>query len=180
MTVIRNRAIEILYRLARTPFFGRWIGAWLAGGAYLIPFHRLAETETLIVIRHPRPCYRFHALALPKAAVRDFESSSAATRRAFVKGLTAALPKLFRLSGTDGLCLVLNGGTRQDVAQLHAHVIDPMQADRSAGIIVESSGTLADCFDAALAILDETRDREGFSIQFDFLSPNLDRLALFS
>lgn len=162
---IGNRLTRFFFKLARRPFFGRLAGVLLANGAERFPFRRLAETEKLLVVAHPRPCYPFHALALPKAAVRDFESLPAAERRAFARDLTALLPEMFERSGAGWLRLIINGGSRQDVAQLHAHLID----DRGVGwdgLALQTSGSLADDFAAAIEILTEKNPLEGYSLQF--------------
>ena len=162
---IGNRLMRSFFKFARRPFFGRLAGVLLANGVGRFLFRRLAETERLLVVVHPRPCYPFHALALPKAAARDFESLTAAERRAFGSDLAAILPELFERSGSDWLRLVINGGSRQDVAQLHAHLIDDAGVAWT-GRLLETSGSLADDFAAASEILAETSPREGYSLQF--------------
>ncbi len=162
---IGSRLTRFFFKLARRPFFGRLAGVLLANGAGRFLFRRLAETERLLVVAHPRPCYPFHALALPKTAVRDFESLTAAERRAFARDLAAILPELFERRGADWLRLVINGGSRQDVAQLHVHLIDDAGVAWD-GLALETSGSLADDFAAASEILAETGSREGYSLQF--------------
>ena len=166
---LRDRFLGFLFSAVRRPFFGRLAGAGFACGSALLPLRRYAETETLAVVAHPRPGYPFHALAVPKAVVRDFEALSPGAAARFAFDLTAVLPELFAAAGCGRLRLVINGGARQDVAQLHAHLIDDAGVVRT-GLPLPGDGDISAVFAAARAALTDARPWTGYSIQLRFAS----------
>lgn len=161
---VQDVVLRFFHSIVRFPSGGRILGAVIARASWLVPGRRLAETETLLVLAHPRPCYPFHALALLKADVGGFLSLDAVGMERFAADLEKALPDLFRVSGSDRLWLVINGGTRQDVAQFHAHVVRLPDGRGSLGDRLRSS-TLSAAFAEARAILERRRGWRGYSFQ---------------
>jgi histidine triad (HIT) family protein len=115
---------RLLFRLARS-----WIGQWLIGWifahmTFAIPVKRLRETPTLIAFHHPRPAYPLHILLVPKATRRSLTDLTAADS-AFMVDLFAVVASLvaeFRLD-QHGYRLIANGGSYQDISQLHFHLV---------------------------------------------------------
>ena len=105
----------------------------------------------------------------------DFDKALEALRK---KGLTKAekkgdretregLIESYVHSGRIGVFwLVINGGTRQDVAQFHAHVVRLPDERGSLGDRLRSS-TLAAAFAEARAILERRRGWRGYSFQVE-------------
>lgn len=92
--------------------------------SFAIPVNRLRETETLIAFRHPRPSYPLHILIVPKKALTspaDLKPEDAE----FLVDLFATVGSLvseYELE-TPGYRLIANGGSFQNVPQLHFHLI---------------------------------------------------------
>lgn len=94
--------------------------------SFLIPVKRLRETPTLMAFHHPRPSYPLHILIVPKRAIASLQAISP-TDTDFMLDLfstTQSLVAEFKLSDKgNGYSLIANGGERQDVPQLHFHLV---------------------------------------------------------
>ncbi len=58
-----------MIRLFRSPFLSRAIGWAFSKMSFILPLHRLGETDTLLAFHHPRPAYSFHVLIVPRKSV---------------------------------------------------------------------------------------------------------------
>ncbi|MFN8373920.1 MAG: HIT domain-containing protein [Anaerolineae bacterium] len=94
--------------------------------SFLIPVQRLRETSTLMAFYHPRPSYLLHILIVPKRALSSLQALSPADAD-FMLDLfttTQSLVAEFHLADKGkGYSLIANGGARQDVPQLHFHLV---------------------------------------------------------
>lgn len=96
--------------------------------SFLLPVHRLRETDTLIAFNHPEPSYSTHILLVPKRAVPNLSSlletgDDFSTR--FMQDLLVCTTSLVKDLGLEaaGFRLIVNGGSFQDLPQLHFHLI---------------------------------------------------------
>jgi histidine triad (HIT) family protein len=92
--------------------------------SFAIPVNRLRETKTLITFRHPRPSYPLHILIVPKKALNSLVDLGSEDAE-FLVDLFATVGSLvseFELEAA-GYRLIANGGSFQDVPQLHFHLI---------------------------------------------------------
>ncbi len=115
---------KILFKIARSPIATLFIGWAFAYFSFAIPVKRLRETETLIAFHHPQPSWGFHVLIVPKKALPKLPALTAADAD-FMRDLfqtTASLVEEFNLE-EGGYRLMANGGTYQDVPQLHFHLL---------------------------------------------------------
>ena len=113
-----------LLRVARLPAL--WPIVWwvFAHMSLLIPVQRLRETETLIAFHHRQPNYPFHVLLVPKqgyASLLDVPPQAADFLRDLIETVQS-LVREFHLD-TGGYRLIANGGSYQDVPQLHFHLV---------------------------------------------------------
>ena len=112
-----------LFSVARLPALRpivRWVFAYMS---FLIPVQRLRETETLIAFHHPRPGYPFHVLLVSKqgySSLLDVPPQAADFWRDLIETVQS-LVREFHLD-TGGYRLIANGGSYQDVPQLHFHL----------------------------------------------------------
>src|SRR5579859_1279402 len=121
---LRRGLTEILFRVSRSSIARRAIGWFFAHMSFAIPVQRLRETQTLLAFHHPSPGYAVHILLMPKRALAglgnltphdgDFTADLFAT----VQSLVAE----FNLEA-QGYRLICNGGSYQDVPQLHFHLV---------------------------------------------------------
>ena len=90
--------------------------------SFVIPVHRLRETETLMAFHHPKPSYSFHVLLVPKksvASLKDFDSKDTT----FLSDLYSTVQSLVDEFHLAAYRLIVNGGEYQDFPQLHFHLV---------------------------------------------------------
>ena len=118
----------MLMALAQSPV-GRQVIGWIFENmSFAIPVNRLRETVTLIAFHHPKPNYPVHILLVPKKALGDLLELDDADAP-FLGDLFKAVQSLveeFELE-TQGYRLIVNGGSFQEVPQLHFHLISENQ-----------------------------------------------------
>lgn len=94
--------------------------------SFVIPVHRLRETETLMAFHHPKPSYSFHVLLVPKksvASLKDFDSKDTT----FLSDLYSTVQSLVDEFHLAAYRLIVNGGEYQDFPQLHFHLVSDVQ-----------------------------------------------------
>jgi histidine triad (HIT) family protein len=118
-----------LFRVARLPAVRPIVHWMFVHMSFLIPVQRLRETETLIAFHHPQPSYPFHVLLVAK---QDYASLLDVPPQAtdFLLDLIATVQDLVREFHLDagGYRLIANGGTYQDVPQLHFHLVSDVRS----------------------------------------------------
>ena len=82
-----------------------------------------------MVITHPRPAYRFHALLIPKQAISGIGEIRSEQASLLLEILQTA-GKVARENGLLGYRIVVNGGGFQDIPLLHFHLISDEQLER--------------------------------------------------
>lgn len=103
-------------------FFGRLIGWFYVHLSGLSPFRLAADDRYIAAFYHPIPSFRNHILVLPKRVVRQFCDL---TDSAFLEGVLASVNTLCgRLFPGEEKLLLVNGGVKQEIQQLHFHLID--------------------------------------------------------
>ena len=90
---------------------------------WLLPVRRVAQTAGVLAFEHPAPAWRPHLLLVPKRSIRSLLAAQAADYQLVGEivrlGIGLALRR--KLDGA-GFALLVNGGTYQDVPQLHFHL----------------------------------------------------------
>ena len=113
-----------LYRIARSRPAQSILGWIFAHMTFALPVHRLRETATLIAFYHPKPSYPVHILLVPKKAIASLAMLTPADN-VFLAELFSTVQSLVQDLELDkgGYRLIVNGGSYQDVGQLHFHLI---------------------------------------------------------
>jgi histidine triad (HIT) family protein len=114
---------RFLFTLARTAVFGTIIAWIFAHMSFAIPVHRLRETDLLLAFYHPKPSYPLHILIVPKRQIPNMMALQP-TDADFLVDLMVTVQSLVQELHLDetGYSLITNGGTYQDVPQLHYHL----------------------------------------------------------
>ena len=111
---------------------GRGIGKHpLAGRLFclterLLPLTRIARNDDLLAFHHPRPIADPHVLIVPTKPVASLTASGINDeQRAMLISKMVELGRevTTQLSASEHWQLVINGGTRQDIGQMHAHLM---------------------------------------------------------
>jgi histidine triad (HIT) family protein len=118
-----------LFNVVHLPHL-RPIVCWMfAHMSFLIPVQRLRETDTLVAFHHPQPSYAFHVLLVSKQGYANLlDVPPQATD--FIGDLIETVQSLVREFHLDtgGYRLIANGGTYQDVPQLHFHLVSDVRS----------------------------------------------------
>ncbi|MEO7804097.1 MAG: HIT domain-containing protein [Actinomycetota bacterium] len=97
-----------------------------------MPVDKLHETGLVVAFRHPKPTHETHILIVPKRAIASFEELES-TDLPVVADVIACAQRIVQDLGLNplGYSLVVNGGPRQDVAQIHFHLLagEPLATD---------------------------------------------------
>lgn len=113
-----------LFKIARSRL-GNSIIRWsFAHAARFMPVDKLHETDLVIAFLHPQPTHETHVVVVPKRAIKTLMHLSAGD--ADVLGdVFLTIQKVVADLGIepDGYSVVINGGPRQDVDQIHFHVL---------------------------------------------------------
>ena len=116
--------MSLWLRLARSPFGRRLVHLVFQHMTFALPVHRLRDTKTLVAFHHPRPSYPCHILLVPKKPLASLADLTAEDSE-FLVELFQAVQSLVSEFGLEksGYRLIANGGSFQDVAHLHFHLI---------------------------------------------------------
>ncbi len=117
-------APDFWLRLARGRYGRFLVSLVFTKMSFLIPAHRLRETETLLAFHHPRPSYRVHVLLVPKrpyASLMDIPRNDAAFLVDLIQTAQELVEELEL--GKTGYRLIANGGAYQEAPHLHFHLI---------------------------------------------------------
>ena len=119
-----KRIRRLLFTLARSSLAGWILGWFFAHMSFAIPLNRLRETGTLIAFRHPKPGHAVHILLVPKRSWPNLMALETADAD-FLTDLVRVVQELVHKFGLEevGYRLIVNGGSYQDVPQLHFHLI---------------------------------------------------------
>lgn len=92
----------------------------------LLPLQRLRRNHVAVAFMHPRPSYDPHILVVPTVPFPSLHSSQLSTSRKADLLWNVFLLARTTTMGTDPNApwhLIINGGSRQDIGQVHGHLI---------------------------------------------------------
>lgn len=115
---------QFLFRLARTRP-GNSIIRWsFAHATRLMPVDRIHETDLVIAFRHPQPTHETHVVVVPKRPVATLMRLKPEDADV-LRDVFLAIQQVVSTLGLEkeGYSVVVNGGPRQDVEQIHFHVL---------------------------------------------------------
>ncbi len=147
-----------------------------------LPLQRLARSGTIVAFRHPRPSFDPHILVVPTVPFPSLDASSLTiARKSAILWEMATVARSLADPAPAQWQMVINGGVRQDIGQVHGHLIRA-EGDRTAtgwtlrDPRLESEGweSLFDRIHQATGV-----PGNGFSVTFRF-APNNCLVASFS
>ena len=117
-----SKLTRSLFFLAKTRAAGQVVGSCFAHGSFLIPVKRLYETPSVLAFYHPKPAYPHHVVIVPKKAIPNLLvlSEYPDYAMAILTAAQAIVAQFQWKHGTYVLCA--NGGSRQEVQQVHFHL----------------------------------------------------------
>ena len=112
---------RLLFGLAKHPAVGWMVRLGFSYGSFLLPVRRVQETPRVIAFEHPRPFYPGHIVIVPKkplATFLDFLDRAPD----YLDEILVVAREIVRELGWASFVLGVNGGTRQEVPQVHFHL----------------------------------------------------------
>ena len=94
----------------------------------ILPVNRLYKTSLLLAFYNPKPVYPIHILIVPKKAIRDLASLADQPdlyRSELMEDVLRCVREMvFRMNLEKlGYRLIVNGGSYQEVGELHFHLV---------------------------------------------------------
>lgn len=123
-TTWKARVGKGLFRIARSCFGNAAVRFSFAHMSAFIPVDRLFETELVMAFRHPKPTHEIHIVIVPKTPVKSLMHLDQNPQKLLFDIYIAAQSVVRELDlEKAGYSLVVNGGPRQDVEQVHFRLL---------------------------------------------------------
>lgn len=112
---------KFLFSMAKTP-----IGDYIVGTAFeslssALPIKRVYENDLVVAFWHPKPFWEQHILIVPKKKIKGIMSIQESDM-VFVNEVFKAVKIIVEKLNWKGYSLLVNGGDRQEVNQMHFHL----------------------------------------------------------
>jgi diadenosine tetraphosphate (Ap4A) HIT family hydrolase len=132
MDTIRSRVSALIFTGVKTVGKQPWVAPAFCRVHRLLPLQYVAQTDNAIAIRHPRAGWPGHVVITPTLPCRGLLSSrEPLANRGFhmweiyllARDVAAGQPDQER-----GRVLIINGGRRQEIGQLHGHLTPSLES----------------------------------------------------
>lgn len=112
-----------LFALAKTPLGDLIVGIAFGKLSSLLPVKKVKETDKVLAFWHPKPYWEKHILIVPKKAIKKITSLTNEDYEYMNEAFVVAKEIVEELRWEkEGYSLLVNGGKRQEVNQLHFHL----------------------------------------------------------
>jgi diadenosine tetraphosphate (Ap4A) HIT family hydrolase len=120
----RTRAFiaDLLFSLARNPAMGNVVGWGFEHFSLVLPLEHVLLTDKTIAFNHPRPTWEKHILVIPRKQITTiFELTN---DKPYLEDMWRTAREVFsdQAFTPESYALLVNGGIRQDVKQVHFHL----------------------------------------------------------
>ncbi|MGL4611961.1 MAG: HIT domain-containing protein [Trueperaceae bacterium] len=111
-----------LFDIALSPAMGKVVGFDFEYASPLLPVDKVIQTEKTIAFYHPRPSWQKHILIIPRKGITTIFDLM--KQKDYLESIyqTARSVFLSEQLNVDDYALLVNGGLRQDVKQVHFHL----------------------------------------------------------
>ena len=135
------------------------------------PFPLLLYNDTVAAFYHPLPSYREHVLVLPREIIRQFcDLEEFGLLKQILLSVHCLCEKRFP---HEKKVLLVNGGARQEIQQLHFHLIDREESNIRGTEKVEKIEFDETCLAYVKSIIEaKMRKYRGFTLCFDLYENN--------
>lgn len=115
---------QLLFRLARSKWMGKAVGCAFHFCPWAIPGKKLYCSNRILAMEHPRPAYPNHVIISPRKPIADLTELAQEKHAVYGAELWKAVTHLAAQYAAyrNGFTLVANGGSRQEVGQVHFHL----------------------------------------------------------
>ena len=114
---------KTLFNLAKTPLGEIIVGIAFGKLSKLIPVDRVKETDKVLAFYHPKPYWENHILLVPKKSIKSLDKISDSDL-SYIEEVFRVAQEIILEKGWDksDYQIITNGGSRQEIAQLHFHL----------------------------------------------------------
>jgi histidine triad (HIT) family protein len=111
------------FELAKSPIGDLIIGLAFGRFSKLLPITRIKETDKVIAFWHPKPFWEKHIVLVPKKAIKSIATLTQEDCL-FISEIYLVAKEIVKELGWDnnGYTILVNGGERQDISQIHFHL----------------------------------------------------------
>ncbi len=125
---------QALFNIAKFPFMGRFIGLSFQYFSLVIPVKKVYSSKDIVAFYHPKPSYKNHIVIVPKRAIANLQQLASEEFQEYFVKLWKAVKEIYTAHPEyqDSFVLVVNGGRRQEISQVHFHMFtnhDVVNAD---------------------------------------------------
>jgi len=132
---VKKKLAKAAFKLAKSPVGDLIIGLAFGKFSRALPVKRLKETDKVIAFWHPKPFWEKHILIVPKKAIKKITEINKSDLE-YVDEAFMVTKELVGELGWEkrGYTLLINGGKRQEVNQLHFHLASGRKIKSGSGI----------------------------------------------
>lgn len=111
-----------LFSIAKNSLGSLIVGLAFEKASKLLPIERIYENSKIIVFWHPKPSYEKHILIVPKKSIKDISVINK-ENKIYLYEVFKAVTKVVSYLNLKDYSVITNGGLRQEIKQLHFHLI---------------------------------------------------------
>lgn len=114
-----------LFQFAKTPLGDLIVGLLFSHFSKLLPVNRVKDTPHTLAFWHPRPLWEKHLVIVPKKSIKSLSGLQTGDEFYLKEAMLTAAAIVSELEWDDlpdGYSLTLNGGSRQEIGQIHFHL----------------------------------------------------------
>lgn len=112
---------KFLFSAAKTSIGDYIVGTTFESLSSVLPVKRVYENDLVIAFWHPKPFWEQHVLIVPKKKIKNIVSLQDSDM-VFVNEVFKAVKVIVEQLSWKEYTLLVNGGNRQEVNQMHFHL----------------------------------------------------------
>jgi histidine triad (HIT) family protein len=114
---------KLFFSLAKSPVGDLIVGVAFGKLSAILPVKKVKETDKVLAFWHPKPFWEKHILLVPKKAIKSLVNFKEEDYTYITEIYKVAKEIVEELNwGDAGYTILANGGTRQEVNQVHFHL----------------------------------------------------------
>ena len=115
--------LKRLFSLAKSPMGDLIVGFAFGKFSKLLPVKRIVDNDKIVAFWHPKPFYENHILIVPKRSIKKLTTISE-DDLPYINEVCRVVKQIVTDLGWEkgSYSLITNGGSRQEIAQLHFHL----------------------------------------------------------
>lgn len=114
---------EKIFELSKLPVGNLIVGLVFGKFSNLLPVKRIKETEKVLAFWHPKPFWEKHIVLVPKKAIKSLTALTPEDG-IYISEIYLVAKEIVQELEWDksGYTILVNGGNRQEVGQIHFHL----------------------------------------------------------